>query len=52
LKYPDVIFTTYKIRQKKHLKHVCETLTKTCEKHLKTIATHTQHPDKTFATYV
>jgi hypothetical protein len=31
----------------KHLKHVSETLVKTCEKHLKPTATHTQHPNKT-----
>jgi hypothetical protein len=36
----------------KHLKHVSQTLAKTCEKHLKTIATHTQHPNKTLATYM
>jgi hypothetical protein len=36
----------------KHLKHGYDTLAKTPEKHLKTIATHTQHPDKTLITYV
>jgi hypothetical protein len=36
----------------KHLKHASETLTKTHEKHLKTIRKYTQHPDKTFAPYV
>jgi hypothetical protein len=35
----------------KCLKHVSETLTKTYEKHLKTIVKHTQHPDKTLASY-
>jgi hypothetical protein len=33
------------------LKHVSE-IAKTHEKHLKTIANHTQHPDKTLATYI
>jgi hypothetical protein len=46
LKHPDAILATYKRRQMKHLKHASETSAKTCEKHLKTIATHTQHPDK------
>jgi hypothetical protein len=36
----------------KHLKHVFETLATTGKKHLKTIATHTQHSNKTLATYV
>jgi hypothetical protein len=35
----------------KRLKHVFETLVKKHLKHLKTIATHMQHPDKTLATY-
>jgi hypothetical protein len=30
----------------KHFKHASETLAKTREKHLNTIATHTQHADK------
>jgi hypothetical protein len=36
----------------KHLKHGYEILAKTPKKHLKTIATHTQHPEKILATYV
>jgi hypothetical protein len=36
----------------KHLKHASETLTKTPEKHLKSLQKHTQHPDKALATYV
>jgi hypothetical protein len=36
----------------KHLKHASETLAKTHEKHLKIIVKHTQHSDKTLATYV
>jgi len=52
LKYPDAIFATYNRRQMRHLKHVSETLAKTREKHLKTVVTHSQHPDKTFTTYV
>jgi hypothetical protein len=35
----------------KHLKHASKTLAKILKKHLKIIATHTQHPDKTLATY-
>jgi hypothetical protein len=35
----------------KHLKYASETLAKTPEKHLKTIVKHTEHPDKTLATY-
>jgi hypothetical protein len=35
----------------KYLKHASETLAKKHMKHLKTFATRTQHPDKTFATY-
>jgi hypothetical protein len=37
-----------KARKIKHLKHVTETLAKILEKHCK----HTQHLDKTLATYV
>jgi hypothetical protein len=36
----------------KHLKYVSETLAKTAKKHLKTIAKHMQHQDKTFTIYV
>jgi hypothetical protein len=36
----------------KHLKHASETLAKISEKHLKTIAKHTHHSDKTLATYI
>jgi hypothetical protein len=36
----------------KVLKHASETLAKIYEKHLKTIVKHTQHPDKTLATYM
>jgi hypothetical protein len=36
----------------KHLKHASGTVAKTLEKYLKTIAIHTQHLDKTLATYV
>jgi hypothetical protein len=36
----------------KHLKHVSETLAKTSEKRLKTIAKHTHHSDKTLAIYI
>jgi CMP-N-acetylneuraminic acid synthetase len=35
----------------KHLKHAYETFTKTHKKYLKTIVKHTEHPDKTLATY-
>jgi hypothetical protein len=34
------------------LQHASETLTKIHEKHLKNIIKHTQHPDKTLATYM
>jgi hypothetical protein len=36
----------------KHLKHVSETLVKTSKKHLNTVATHTQHLNKTLTSYV
>jgi hypothetical protein len=36
----------------KCLTRASETLAKKHMKHLKTIATHMQHPDKTLATYV
>jgi hypothetical protein len=36
----------------KHLKHASETLAKTPEKTLETIAKHTQHQGKTLITYV
>jgi hypothetical protein len=36
----------------KHMKHVFKTQAKILKKHLKTIAEHTQYPDKTLATYV
>jgi hypothetical protein len=42
----------YVQRQMKHLKHASETFVKTHKIHLKTIVKHTQHPDKTFATYL
>jgi hypothetical protein len=45
----QTVLATYKRRQMKHLKYVFKTLSK---KHLKTIVKHTQHPDKTLATYV
>jgi hypothetical protein len=48
LKYLDTTLATYK----KKLKHVCQTLVKILEKHLKTVAKHTQHPDKTITIYV
>jgi hypothetical protein len=52
-KHPDAALETYKRRQMKHLKYASETLAKkTPEKHLKTIVEHTQHQDKTLATYV
>jgi CMP-N-acetylneuraminic acid synthetase len=41
-----------RLKQMKHLKHAYETLAKKHEKRLKTIVKHTQHPDKTLATYV
>jgi hypothetical protein len=45
LKHLDVTIATYKKSKMKHLK-------KTPKKHLKHIGKHTQHPDKTLATYV
>jgi hypothetical protein len=45
LKHPDTTLPTYVRRQMKYLKHVSETLAKIPKK----IATHTQQPDKTFA---
>jgi hypothetical protein len=36
----------------KHLKHASEILAKAPEEHSKTIVKHTQHLDKTLATYV
>jgi hypothetical protein len=47
LKHPDVTVAIYKRRQIKHLKQALETLVKTPEKYLKTIAN--QHPDETLA---
>jgi hypothetical protein len=47
LKHSDATLATYK-RQTKHLKYASETLAKILEKHCK----HTQHLDKTLATYV
>jgi hypothetical protein len=47
LKHPDVTVAIYKRRQMKHLKHALETLVKTPEKYLKTIAN--QYPDETLA---
>jgi aromatic ring-opening dioxygenase LigB subunit len=38
LKHPDITVATYKRIQVKHVKQVSKTLTKTIEKHLKTIA--------------
>jgi hypothetical protein len=38
LKHPDATVVIYKRRHMKHLKHTSETLAKTPEKHLKTIA--------------
>jgi hypothetical protein len=38
LKHSDATIATYKRRQLKHLKQASETLAKTSEKHLKTIA--------------
>jgi hypothetical protein len=35
----------------KHLKLASKTLTKTHKKYFKTIVKHTEHPDKTLATY-
>jgi hypothetical protein len=35
-----------------NFKHTSKTLAKTCEKHMKIIAIHTQHVDKTITTYV
>jgi hypothetical protein len=52
LKHPNTIVTTNVRRQLKHLEHAFETLEKTPEKHLKTIATIRKHPNKTHATYV
>jgi hypothetical protein len=43
------MLATYKRRLMKHLEHISEN---TWKKHLKTIVTHMQHPDKTLATYV
>jgi hypothetical protein len=36
----------------KHLKHASEILAKMPEKQLNPLQKHTQHPDKTLATYV
>jgi hypothetical protein len=52
LKQPDATFKTYLLRQMKHLTHASEALTKIPRRHFKTIAKHTQHSDKTHATYV
>jgi hypothetical protein len=59
LKHPDATLATYVnpnatlaihvSRQIKHLKHTSEAFVK---KHLKTMIKHTQHPDKTLATYM
>jgi hypothetical protein len=55
LKHPDAIVATYRRRQMKHLKQSSETLVKTPEKHLKTIANiyniHMKYL-KTLETYV
>jgi CII-binding regulator of phage lambda lysogenization HflD len=51
LKHPYATLVIYNKRQMKHLKHASETL----GNHLKTLENqckHTQHPDKTLATYV
>jgi hypothetical protein len=53
---PDLLFEIFgcnscnipKKTQMKHFKYASETL----QKYLKTIAKHTQHPDKALATYV
>jgi len=57
LKHPSIIITTYKIRLMKYLKHVSETLAKTCKKHLKPIANirniqikHLQHMCEIYTT--
>jgi hypothetical protein len=52
LKHLDSIVAAYKRRQMKHLKHASETLAKTPEKHLKTIANVCNIQINTLATYV
>ena len=52
LKHRDATLPIYVRRQMKHLKYVSKILKKTPEKHLKTIAKHTQYPNKTLATYM
>jgi hypothetical protein len=52
LKHPDTIVATYKRRQMKHLKQSSETLVKTPEKHLKTIANIYNIQMKHLQTYV
>jgi hypothetical protein len=47
LKYPAATVTTYKRKHMKHMKQAFETLTKTPEKHLKTIANICNNLDET-----
>jgi hypothetical protein len=52
LKHPDATVTKYKEREMKHLKPASETLAKTPEKHLKTIANICNIQMKHLQTYI